>query len=92
MTLVADWWGMHGDVGAGWWIVMALSMALFWGAAIALVVWLVRGAPAAAGRAQPEESAIDVLDRRLAAGDISPEEYEQRRALLRGGSTTQAGS
>ncbi len=39
---VADAWGMHGDVGAGWWVVMMIGMALFWGAVILGSVWLVR--------------------------------------------------
>ena len=28
------------------------------------------------------ETAIDVLDRRLAEGDLSPEQYRERRAVL----------
>lgn len=79
MAVVADMWGMHGDVGTGWWIVMTLGMVLFWGSVIALVVWVVRG-----GGARAAEDPKAILDRRLASGEITPEEYEQRRNMLGG--------
>lgn len=81
-TVLADSWGWHhGDVGIGWWIVMTLGMVVFWGAVIALVVWLVRGGAwgGVASRAEPPQ---EILRRRLADGSISVEEYEQRRAAL----------
>jgi uncharacterized membrane protein len=31
-----------------------------------------------------EDDAMALLDRRLASGEISPEEYRERRAVLRG--------
>ena len=78
-TVLADGWGMHdGDVGFGWMIVMMLGMVLFWGAILALVVWLVRGG----GVADRSETPQDILRRRLAEGSITVEEYEQRRAAL----------
>ena len=40
---LVDTWGMHGDVGAGWMIVMMFVMVLFWAAIILGIVWLVRG-------------------------------------------------
>ena len=83
---LADAWGMHdGDVGFGWWLVMMLGMLVFWGAVIALVVWVLRGsatpsrvAPASAS----ELSAREILDRRLADGSIDVEEYERRLEAL----------
>jgi len=42
MAMIADGWNMHGDMGTGGWVVMALVMILFWGAIIALIVWAVR--------------------------------------------------
>ncbi|HSR25458.1 MAG TPA: SHOCT domain-containing protein [Candidatus Eisenbacteria bacterium] len=53
-------------------------MLLFWGGLIALVVWAVRqfaGRPAAG-----DQTAI--LKRRLAAGEITQEQYEQARRAL----------
>lgn len=78
----ADTWGMH-DVGAGWWILMMALMILFWGLVVAGVVWLVRGAPESrAPFSATRETPLEILDRRLAAGEISPEEYADRRRLL----------
>ena len=66
---LADAWGMHGDVGAGWWIVMMVAMLLFWGAVIFGVVWLIRGI-ARGGSAPGErhvsrESPVEILERRF---------------------------
>lgn len=77
-------WGNHMDNwGAGWWILMTVLMVAFWGLVIFGVVWLVRslvgGNPSGHGR-----NAIELLDHRLASGEISPEEYRQRRAVLTG--------
>jgi putative membrane protein len=80
----ADSWGMHdGDVGVGWMIVMMIGMALFWGLVIVGVVWLVRSA----GWASPQQAhgtPLDILDRRFAAGEMSAEEYRERRSALQG--------
>jgi putative membrane protein len=78
---VADTWGMHGDVGTGWWIVLMVGMAVFWGAVVLAGVWLLRGA--LQGR-HPEstDTPMDVLQRRFAEGVISAEDFEQRRKLL----------
>ena len=84
-TLLADMgWGDHmGDWGAGWWILMAFLMVVFWGLLIVGVVWLARSSMSE--RHRPDQgSAIDILDRRLAGGEISPEEYRERRATLTG--------
>ena len=81
--VTADAWDMH-DAGGGWWAVMMIAMVLFWGLVIAGVVWLVRGG-LGGELGSKTKSASDVLDQRLAAGDISIEEYEQRRKALRGG-------
>ena len=86
LLVFADDWG-HMDLDDGWWVVMMIGMILFWGLVVLGVVWLVReltqqqrhGASGGAGnRAQ------EILDRRLAEGEISVDEYEQRRRTLRG--------
>ncbi len=61
--------GMHGL----WWI--------FWVVLIGLLVYFVWGRPGAQRRA-PRETPLDLLKRRLAGGEISPDEYEKRKALL----------
>lgn len=84
---IADAWGMHGDVGWGWMLSMMLAMVLFWGAIVFLAVWLVRGAFDGQRRG-PSESPLEVLDRRLAQGAISPEDYQARRESLLAGSSS----
>ena len=49
---------------------------------VLLVIWLARGSHAAPplGRA----SALEILDRRLESGEITPNEYRERAEILRG--------
>jgi putative membrane protein len=64
---------------------MAVVMVLFWGLVIAGLIWLARTLLADRHRdagAERESSAIDILDRRLAEGDIEIEEYRARRGEL----------
>jgi Predicted membrane protein len=83
LTVADMGWGGHmGDWGAGWWILMAIGMVVFWGLVILGVVWLVRSfGPGQHGHAAPD--AHQVLDQRLARGEISSEEYHERSAVLR---------
>jgi putative membrane protein len=79
---LADTWGMHGgDVGIGWMIVMMLGMIIFWGLIIVGIVWLLREG---IGRSHHQAAAepLAILDRRLAEGQLSVEEYEQRKKTL----------
>ena len=78
------WYG--GGMGGGAWVVMGL----FWVALIAVIIWLVvrllpgKGEtppPQAPGQPTPE-SPFDILDRRLAHGDIDLETYNVQRAAL----------
>jgi putative membrane protein len=73
----------HHDWGGGWWIVMMLGMLIFWGVVIVGGVWLVRDLAGRRPRRGEDPAALEILDRRLAEGAISIEEYgERRRALL----------
>ncbi len=74
-------WGMH-DVGAGWWIVMSVWMVAFW----VLVIWAIwrvtgdrRGAQSGS---EARETPLETLDRRLAAGEITVDQYERLRDAL----------
>ena len=64
-----------------------LFMLLFWGALIALAAWLIRtlfppaGQPPAPPTAR-DTNARDILDRRLARGEISRQEYDLMRETL----------
>jgi putative membrane protein len=80
--LLADGFHMDGDFGAGWWIVMMLGMILFWGLVIAAIVWVVRELTHSRAAHAASETAAALLDRRLASGEITTEEYRERTALL----------
>lgn len=76
-------WNMH-DVGWGWWVVSSIGMVAFWALVIYGVFWLTRSAGGQTPRREPPEPPEEVLKRRLAAGEISVEEYEQARQAMAG--------
>ena len=78
---LADAWGMHGDIGTGWWIVMVAATALFWGLVILVAVRLLWSG--FGGRQQARtEGPLEVLDRRFAEGALAAEDYRERREIL----------
>ena len=66
------------DGGAGW-LWMGSMMLLFWGGVILLVVWAIREF---SGAKHPGDPAMAALRMRLAAGEISPEDFEKTRKVL----------
>jgi putative membrane protein len=86
--LLADSWGMHdGDVGMGWWIIGVPFMLLMMGGMMWMMMRGMGGGSSPDSAATSEspgtpESPVEVLERRLAEGDISVEEYRARRAAL----------
>jgi putative membrane protein len=84
IILFADGFDMHGDFGTGWWIVMAVGMIAIWGLIIAGVVWVVRELMRGRTMSGAVETPAAILDRRFAAGEISAEEYRERKAVLTG--------
>jgi uncharacterized membrane protein len=71
---------MMGFYGFVWGLYGLVMVSLFVGGLTALVVWAVR-AFAGPGTSR-QDPALDVLERRLAAGEISAEEYQQARRTL----------
>ncbi|MDP1711768.1 MAG: hypothetical protein Q8K86_04850 [Candidatus Nanopelagicaceae bacterium] len=70
--------------GTTWWGGGMMFMGLFWVLLIGLSIWLIswitqRGAPT-----EKIESPRQVLDRRLASGEIKVTEYAQTRRLIDG--------
>ena len=75
--------GFDGYGASPWmWILGSLVMILFGGGLIVLVVWAIRavGGPSAGS----SDNALEVLKRRLAAGEITQDEYEKTRRVLQG--------
>lgn len=72
------------------WVVLLAVLVI--GLIVALLRWGFGGGlgrnttaqPTPAEPAAPGESPIDILDRRLAAGEIDVEDYERRREVLTG--------
>ncbi|MFY9487816.1 MAG: SHOCT domain-containing protein [Solirubrobacterales bacterium] len=73
-------WRMHGNFGDGWGIVMTIIMVLFWATILVLAIWFARSS--AASRAPNQTAPLEVLQHRLARGEISAEEYERLREKL----------
>jgi putative membrane protein len=70
-----------GPGGAWWmWLVGVVMMLLFWGGIAALVVFAVRGL--AGSRPAAPDDAMETLRRRLAAGEITQDEFERIRKVL----------
>ena len=77
----SDWGHMDG----GWWAVMAIGMVIFWALVIVGLVWLVRELTGRGGSGPKlRQDPLELLDRRLAEGAISPEDYHERREILSG--------
>jgi putative membrane protein len=81
-----DWpgWGF-GGWGFGHMAFGGITMVLVWVGIILLIVLLVRGlgglsAPRDTGPGR--QTALEILDERYARGDISKDEYEERRRTL----------
>jgi len=77
------YWHMHDGwthmIGLGWGMFGGFGMLFFWVLLIVVIVLLVRGRPA-----QERQSPLDILKERFARGEISKEEYEERRKVLSG--------
>jgi putative membrane protein len=75
-----------GDGGMGWGTAMMVAMVAVTVLVIVGVVWLVRAL--VRGREEPRMgddapgSALQILERRFAAGEIDVEEYRERRSEL----------
>lgn len=79
------WWGQH-MYGLGWggWLAGGLMMLLFWGILIALVFFGIRAfSNNGSKNSQPaNDTALSILRKRYAQGEISQEEFETIRQNL----------
>ncbi len=80
-------WGMHpmGWMWGAWGIGMGLMMLVFW---ILVIVAIIAGVRWMTGQGRPgpgpahRDTALDILRERYARGEISREEFEQRKKDL----------
>lgn len=73
-------WGMMGGFGMGWF--MPIFMIIFWGLIIWGIVALIRGLTSGSDTSKQTDSALEVLKRRYARGDINKQEYEEKKKDL----------
>ena len=77
---------MMGGWGWGMGLLGGLGMLLFWGLIIGLVVWLVvtltRTSQGGASHSAPPSAVLETLRRRLAAGEITSQEFDELRQKL----------
>jgi putative membrane protein len=67
--------------GPGWGLLAGLLSVAFWVLIVVILISMVRRRP---GRRPSGSSALRVLEERYAQGEISREEYLERRAVLSG--------
>ena len=72
-------WYYPGNGGWGW-VWMTVLMLIFWGGLIAVAIWAIRSGLGS----RRESDAQDVLRRRLAAREISEDEFEKMKRILQG--------
>ena len=74
--------GMMGGFGWGWY--MPVIMIVFWGLVIWGIIALARGvsSPRSTDSYASAESALEILKRRYARGEITKQEYEERKKDL----------
>jgi putative membrane protein len=87
-------WNGHMNGGYGWWILMTIMMVVFWGGLIWFAVTLIRHPrhtsdvvgsdidTASVTKKSARKTALEILDKRLARGEIELDDYRQRRQAL----------
>lgn len=60
-----------------------MFMGLFWIVIIIAIIYMFRGSIPNIHNAATGDSALDILKRRYASGEISREEYEEKKRTLR---------
>jgi putative membrane protein len=68
----------YGGFGWGGWVVMTLSMVVFWGLVVYAVVALTRGDR----KPDAPKDPLRILDERFARGEIDEEEYRRHHDTL----------
>jgi uncharacterized membrane protein len=74
----------HEHMNTGGWVFMVLGNIVIWGLIFAFIIWLVQDWRTRQHQRETTSgpSATEILDRRLASGEIGTEEYERVRNTL----------
>jgi uncharacterized membrane protein len=81
-----------GHMTTGGWILSILWTAIVIALVVALIVWLASSARPSDARSDDQGSARDILDRRLASGELTLEQHERLRSALSDHSGPEGGS
>jgi putative membrane protein len=71
----------HDGIGWGGWLLMTLAMVAFWGLVVVAVIALFR--TDSRRDAGTRQTPLELLDERLARGELTTEEYRALRDTLR---------
>lgn len=74
------YWGHHMTTGD--WIFSVVGTLIVIALAVSAIVWLTSAVGDRGGATAAASSAREILDRRLASGELPVEQYEQLRATL----------
>jgi putative membrane protein len=74
------YWGNH--MSTGGWIFSVLATLIFLALIVALILWLLSPTTGASQHGDSRESPNEILDRRLASGELTIEQYRQLRDTL----------
>jgi uncharacterized membrane protein len=74
------YWGNH--MGTGDWIFSIFGTLIIVALIFAAIYWVVSAVSDRGGDRASRQSALEILDRRLAGGELTIEQYSQLRAAL----------
>jgi putative membrane protein len=84
--IFAQWgwrdYGMGPGMMWGWWGIGWIFMLIFWALVIVGIIFLIKYLSRTNKYVKAEESALEILKKRYARGEINKEEFEQKKRDL----------